>query len=337
MIARATRQPAFASPPGCLLKPFDWATAEIVASLTRDPHLACDLVWLSTTRLHLIGLCLANCTRDVGPDGLRFIIRRRIRQVLRDMVPGSPPGLRRVLQHLPPRILPADDYRSLVRLLCRRHAGSILRHARTIDNGLIRLLEGVPDALRRAVMASVPPDMWYRMSRLRDSLQIVAARLGLPLKDIIADLACATANRGAFTSRLAALVERLPLPDSYPPPSLGSGRRIDRPSELRSLARDWANCLADYVDPVQAGETAFYVWTDDDGGQAICQVNRAGRLGWVLADITGPKNSPAPPQTAAAISAAFAPIDVHPAAVILPIETLLLGMDFAYENAQVPE
>ena len=331
----ARQSDTVARAPGCLLKPFGWAAPVIAASLTRDPRLACDLVWLSTTRLHLIALCLTHRGRGVDPDTLRFIARRRIRRVLQDMVPGAPPGVRRVLQHLPPRVLAPDDYRAVVRLLSRRHAGAILRHACTIDNGLIGLLEGVPDPLCRAAMASVPADMWYRMTRLRDSLQVIARRLGLPADDIIADLACVAANPKALIARLAALVECLPLPDTYPPASLGSGRRIDRPSELRQLGRDWANCLADYADPVQAGEVAFYFWTGDEGQSAICKVDRVGRLGWALSDIKGPKNSPVRPELQSKVYQAFANIDVQPAIVILPIETLLLDMDFACENAQV--
>ena len=118
------------------------------------------------------------------------------------------------------------------------------------------------------------------------------------------------------------LVESLPLPDSLPPALIGNARRIDRPAELRALAKRWQNCLADYVQLIDDGGHAIYLW--EDKAPAMCLVERSGRLGWFLDQVKGPCNADLAPDRLDAIHRAFAEAGIRHSQILCPIQTILL-------------
>jgi hypothetical protein len=96
----------------------------------------------------------------------------------------------------------------------------------------------------------------------------------------------------------------LPLPTEFPPPQIQKARRIDWPTEIRSLAETWNNGFADYVGEINAGTCALYLWEDGDFS-ASCSVTRCERLGWFLNHVSGPQNAGIDPQQRAQIRSAF--------------------------------
>ena len=52
-------------------------------------------------------------------------------------------------------------------------------------------------------------------------------------------------------AEIAALADRLPLPDRLPAEQLGTFHRIDDPTQIRSLAKSWHNCLGEYLHEVR--------------------------------------------------------------------------------------
>lgn len=60
-------------PPGFLLEPFGWAIPIIVATLQNHPEYVSELLYLSRTRMHLIGMGLAHI-HDIPDD--RTTIRK---------------------------------------------------------------------------------------------------------------------------------------------------------------------------------------------------------------------------------------------------------------------
>jgi hypothetical protein len=141
------------------------------------------------------------------------------------------------------------------------------------------------------------------------------------LDALVADLA-ARQQPGQFVARVRQLVAALPLPEALPPRQIGKACRLDCVQEIRALAKAWRNCLADYGWRVDNGECAIYLW-DDPASPAACHVTRAGRLGWVLHDCLGPKNSDLEPEQVDLIYSTFAAAGVAQYRTVYALERVL--------------
>ena len=107
-----------------------------------------------------------------------------------------------------------------------------------------------------------------------------------------------------------------------PPPAVGNARRLDRVDTVRSLGRTWRNCLASYSRGIDAGSCAVYLWEDAER-PAACLIARHGRLGWLLDEVKGPRNSEVKPQQFALIGTAFADVGVPSRHVVSAIENII--------------
>jgi hypothetical protein len=86
------------------------------------------------------------------------------------------------------------------------------------------------------------------------------------------------------------LRKALLLPAEMPPPQIGLARRVDKVAEVRTLSKQWRNCLEQlYVSAIDDGTCVIYLW-DDPQAPVACSVESQGRLGWFLAETKGPKN-----------------------------------------------
>lgn len=74
-----------------------------------------------------------------------------------------------------------------------------------------------------------------------------------------------------------------------PDPLIGPFARLDNIAEIRSLAKEWRNCLVDHLYEVNQGTNLIYLSTEDEL-PATALVVRVDRLGWALAQIKGPRN-----------------------------------------------
>jgi hypothetical protein len=113
-----------------------------------------------------------------------------------------------------------------------------------------------------------------------------------------------------LVSRIAELVETLPLPTDFPPPHIQKARRIDWPAEIRAFSETWNNALADYIGEINAGTCALYLWEDGDFSASF-SVTRCGRLGWFLNEMRGPDDSAVNPRQRAQIRASRIPVLTH--------------------------
>jgi hypothetical protein len=166
---------------------------------------------------------------------------------------------------------------------------------------------------------------WPRkLHGLIDSLQFFVSRGGgSNVDELIAELATVTA-----WPQLAGMVEfwvgRLPLPETMPPATVGNARRLDRVDTVCSLGRAWRNCLASYGSAIDGGSCAVYLWEDAER-PAACLINRHGRLGWLLDEVKGPRNSEVEPKQLALIGTAFADVGVPSSQVVRAIENIIDG------------
>ena len=138
---------------------------------------------------------------------------------------------------------------------------------------------------------------------------------------LIADLV-AYAQPAQFVARLNKLVAGLPLPQTLPPKQIGLARRIDAAADICALAKQFKNCLANFVTQIDAGGCAVYLW-DDPAAPAVCLVTRQGRLGWTLHEALGPENAKLDRKQLQEIITAFADADIPQYSAIRSLEYIL--------------
>jgi hypothetical protein len=151
-----------------------------------------------------------------------------------------------------------------------------------------------------------------------DGLRLLVARGAASSFDtLVRELASASQPEQVYAT-ISKLVEALPLPDALPSPQVGNAHRLDQTIAIRSLAESWHNCLARYLDDINAGACAVYLW-EHSNFSAACLVRRYGRLGWFLEDAKGPRNADIEPEQLAKIRATFSAAGIPPDRVITAI------------------
>jgi hypothetical protein len=157
------------------------------------------------------------------------------------------------------------------------------------------------------------------------ALRFLASGANLPF-DTLATQLGALDQPDQIAAKIKELVEMLPLPEPSLPIVIGSFRRVDSAAEIRTIAKTWQNCLAEYVYQVNEGTSAIYL---SEQMNAVCLCSRLGRLGWFLIDARGPKNIAIAPQTLAQIHGAFAAASILEAAVVKPLNAIILTEEWS--------
>jgi hypothetical protein len=290
--------------PGHLLEPFGWAADVLIGIVTAKPHLLVDLLAIDCQRLHLIALALANLEGEVTPEFAESLMRASVRSVTEHIPMLDPTIMEQVLgRHFPSSVLERKNYRRLVTLLADSNAARFLQTADYVSDFIISTLHGLPPVLRNACVVNAldPVELEYGFS---DGLRFLVSRGAAPSFEVLVSELAAISDEDRLVSWIGELIERLPLPAEIPPPQIQKARRIDWPTEIRSLSETWNNGLADYIGEINAGTCAFYLWEDGDFSTS-CLVTRCDRLGWFLNEIRGPDDSGIDPRQRAQIRSAF--------------------------------
>lgn len=312
---------AFLTRPGFLLTPFGWTTESLARLARAEPALLIHLFDLDRSRMHLIALALAHVDRRVPPEFGLFLACASSREIVDRVLGRRPAGITRALRRLPDEVLRRESYRHLVDLLKEPESAKFLNYADWIDESTIRLLREVPVPLRR-VFLSATKFCFQRPYGFADALRFLVARGGAPsYESLVSDLA--TVNQASqFVAKMKRLVEALPLPQGMPLAQIGRAHRLDRTADIRRLAKRWKNCLADYVQQIDDGECAVYLWKQGEAS-AACLVQRFGRLGWFLEEVQGPDNADPEPERLEAIESAFAAAGIPLSGIAYAIQNVL--------------
>jgi hypothetical protein len=289
-----------------------------------EPTLLFHLFELDRARMHLIALALAHLN-EVPPDIGIFLVSGYVRAIIEKILGRNPTGLKRTLGHLPSSVLAPENYRCLVELLAAPEAAKLLHHARSIDESTIKTLRNLPTPLRHPSMLDA---LKYNDTAdgFLDGLHLLVSRGAASSFDaLVCELASALRSE-QFTAKLEHLVESLPLPNALPPERVGKACRLDQAAAIRSLAKSWHNCLANYVADIDAGKYAVYIW-QNSSAPAACLVRRHGRLGWFLDQVKGPRNADVEPKQLAVIRSAFSEVGVPPDRVIVSIVGMISGVE----------
>lgn len=297
--------PPFAAPAaGYLLTPLAWMRAELAPMIAREPRLAVHLTTLDRARMHVVAFALAHVRGTVTPAFVEAILTAPRRTVLAAALGVAPPGLRRVFERMPYRVLPRASYFQLSTLSVEPRAMKLLAHAAAVDETLLALLSALPPALRSPAILRLR-ERCAMLDGLPESLRFLAARGAIPDLDAMIDRLGHCRSPREFAALVRTAADALPLPDALPPRTIGRAVRVDDARAIRDLARRWRNCLATYLGGINDGEYAFYLW-QADGLEAGIMLRRRGRLGWFIHEVKGPRNREPLPPAMAAILAAFA-------------------------------
>jgi hypothetical protein len=276
--------------PGCLLGPFGWVADALLGIVAAKPHLIIDLLAINCQRIHLIALTLANLESEVTPELAELLMRGSVREIT-GHIPMLDSGIiEQVLgRHFPSSVLERRNYQRLVPLLADSNASCFLQSADYVSDFIINTLHELPPLLRNAsvINALDPVELEYGFA---DGLRFLVSRGVAPCFDALVSELASISEEERLCSRIAELVETLPLPTEFPPPQVQKARRVDSPPEIRSLSKTWGIGLADHIQEINAGTCALYLWEDGDFS-ASCSVTRCERLGWFLNEIRGPRNS----------------------------------------------
>jgi hypothetical protein len=267
--------------PHHLLVPFGWAADAVLEFVASRPHLLADLLAIDSRQMHLIALVLAHFVDEPTPDIGELLTRGSVRAAMRLIPALDPFSMERVLdRYFPSSVLEPESYRQLVSLLADKNASSFLQNADYVSDTIIRTLQELPPPLRnRCVVNTLDPiELEYGFS---DGLRLLVSRGAAPSFEALVSELASVSEEERLCSRIAELIEALPLPTAFPPPQIQNARRIDRAAEIRSLEEAWNTCLGHSDQATNNGTCALYLW-EDSNISATCLVTREGRLGWFL-------------------------------------------------------
>ena len=298
--------------PGYLSVPLGWAAQPLLSLVNSNHGLAADLLQIDRARMHLMALVFAHCEdRNIRTNLLsdaQLLLRGSFNEVVDATLQKRLIGLKRTLEKLPIKVLSQESYRHLAESLEEEASAKLMHQADGISEAFIEIFHTVPQPIRR-IVALTALSHSIELPGLADALHLLASRGAAPSFDaLIAELA-AIRQPAQFVARIRKLIAALPLPQCTPPASIGHAKRIDDSEQIRRLGRIWRNCLEAFVDEVNNGIAAIYLWPHRTT-PAACLAWRFGRIGWALKDVKGPRNADLPAERALEIKNAFAEVGI---------------------------
>src|ERR1017187_8980439 len=231
--------------PSFLLEPLGWVQDRLSQAIEVEPRLVELLFDLDHARMHLIALALAHMSGDLTPDLALILLQDSKKAILNFSFGHRPVGIARALRRLPPKVLAAEIYRKLVDLLDDPVPAKFLHHTGSITDLLITGIHRLPAGLRTvAIMAmfnQIDDMIWFV-----DGIKFLASRTGLGFEPLAHQIG-ALDQPDQVAAKIRQLVDGLPLRVTLPPVEIGGFRRLDTVAEISDLAKNWPNCLADYV------------------------------------------------------------------------------------------
>jgi hypothetical protein len=223
MIPLSSENPAGQIRPGFLFDPFGWAAHALTAIVIARPNPLPVLLSIDRERMHIIALALAHLRHEVTPDLGEALIGGSAQAVLGLFPTPYPSRVERVLGRcLPSSVLEPETYRRLVLLLNDENASNFLQNADYVSDTLVGTLYGLPPILRTSciINALEPIELEFGFS---EGLRLLVLRGAAPnFEALISEIGSITEER-RLRSRIAELVETLPLPTEFPPPRIQNG------------------------------------------------------------------------------------------------------------------
>ncbi|WP_322893382.1 MULTISPECIES: hypothetical protein [unclassified Yoonia] len=210
--------------------------------------------------------------------------------LITDAYGSCPKGYLALLKRLPHRAASRQFYSDLHQLLADRPDLAMpLCNVKRINHDLVRLLLDLPHDLRCVKVAQA-----FGSPSGYDNFMVAYARLtsrDTPSADVIRQL-----KGGAKPGRLiVGLYETAPLPA----PFLRNNERsqhLGTARELLKAARDFKNCLANWITEAHHNQSQYYRARLADGTFAVLEIKNDAPAGWRFGDLKGKDNADVAPE-----------------------------------------
>lgn len=305
---------------------YGWITPQLAQMAKENEAFGVRILTLQREEQHFLALCLSlmgDARHDA--DQLTHFSQRYGNTARRKLIDdscalgriGVVPGLDKMPGKLAGRIWRPATYRRLAQLLGDASANKLLRHKRRISRGDVSTIGRLPTEYRTEVLLGM-------IKRRRDLTEVLFAielvrrvRTDLDDRRILASLEKAKLRK--IREWVMRHFERAPFPEPPVGPIMLAGVEAMRPltcyEDLARAAREFDNCIRNYLWNVLKGDTYFYRYAPEAGGKgvAIVELRRAPVLGWVVYEALGPENDPVCGVQRAAIVSAFSYAGILPA------------------------
>ena len=293
--------------------PYGWLTPYIVAIAAHNEAFAARVLVLSRAELHFIALVVslmnekANEVDHLGALARSYDVWAR-KMLMEEFVPDADPALAKLTSKFAGAVWRKASYRRLAALMEDGSAKKYFVHAKSISRRSLLAVSRLPAGYRS-------PNIIGKV-RNRRALGELAFAIDM-VRHIRTDLSDREIRESLERSKtrdfhgwVMTHYERAPFP--APPIAVhGGGADVIRPlscyENLARSAREFDNCIRDYLWRVLRGDSYFYLYAPNPGGKgvAIIELRRAPIVGWMVHEMYGPKNDPVPASHRLAILAAF--------------------------------
>ncbi|GEM_PF-1408362 len=298
--------------------PYGWLTPYIASLAAHNEAIRARVLAIPRAELHFIALCvsLMGAKRDDADHFAAFarsygVISRRVQLAIAAELGGAEacPALAKAAPKFAGGVWRPATYLRLAALMNDAQARKTLAHLSAITRGKVIVLARLPAGYRTSGVLKM-------IRRRRDVSEVVFAielvrriRTDLTDRQIIASLEKAESDY--IREWVMRHYERVPFPAAPTGELVLGGVDALHPlasyEDLARAAREFDNCIRDYLWRVLRGDSYFYRYAPEAGGKgvAIVELRRAPVVGWVVHEALGPENERIKGADRAAILAAF--------------------------------
>jgi hypothetical protein len=218
---------------------------------------------------------------------------------------SCPKGYLALLKRLPHRAASPQFYRDLHTLLSAHPDLAMpLCNVKRINHDLVRLLLDLPPNLRCVKVAQI-----FGSPSGYENFMVAYTRL--TGSDTLSTHVVNQLKDGAKPGRLIVdLYESAPLPT----PFLQNNDRIHHLATARELlaaARDFQNCLSNWITEAHHNQSQYYRVRLGDGSNAILEIKNDAPVGWRFGDVKGKDNADVPSELREEMETHLASFGVH--------------------------
>ena len=284
---------------------YRWMTPYVRLIGEYNPEFASRVLNLHRSELHFIGLCLAvmgdnRNDRDHLGAFARGVGKYSRKNLLLEAgrVGGIEikPSLAKVATRLAGNPWRPATYRRLAVLYNEPHARKVLSHLPKVTRRHVITLNRLPATFRtRGVLKMIRRPR--ELSEVLFSIEIVR-RVRTDLDDRRIVVSLERAESCYIRDWVEAHYKCLPFP-AAPTGVLTSGsggvlRPLDTYKELARAAREFSNCIENYVGRVLTGRSYFYRCDHAGRRVAVAELKPAPGIGWAVDEVLGPDNNSVP-------------------------------------------
>lgn len=286
-----------------ILKSFSWCGHSIQTLCEADPEFAQHLINQSQEQRQCLVFVLLGWEQSgparITPRELAIKIRSQSKKrLLKQFYQTYPHGLVSILKKLGSKIMVRSRYLELIELLAEPNAAKFLWHESKIKSFMITALVGLepayrqPSIVRNVINKSVLHSVQYAIAVARRITPHASDTvLAKSLEETFAQLDKTSRDGYEIKWKIQNWITRRLNKTIIPAPPWNGTlnlRPITKSKDILKTARDFDNCLANFLPNIISKKRFFYLWQGK--GTVIIALENEPLLGWIVGEIKGPKN-----------------------------------------------